>query len=289
MVESAPVLPPKERKFPKEGKRKPPKKENTAKPEDGEDRHPRVELAKELYKAVKETPDPDEIPEPPLWRDKAEFLPSTASFLANCGINPNEVNPLPIGQGFTHIVFSYHPEGEKQKVVKMPRSVSVGFMSTGYHEDLQNISFVRKYFGDYAVNTEVHRDNASGRYVYVQDAVKGNPVTSLTESQEIRTQIADLARLNRELMRQKNVSMDFLGVPGFLSLLKHQFWSIVSKKSHFDLSNILVDEKGKLKLIDVGLIRFGKGLPPKQQAVSMLGFNVNRIIMRLYFGVDIKP
>lgn len=227
-------------------------------------------------------------PLPSLWRDTSEFLPATVSFLANCGIQPDQVHPTPIGQGFTHIVFSYRPDGMPEKVVKIPRVLSPGLMSAGYHEDQENIALVRKFFGDYAVPTEVRLDNTTGKYLYVQDAVDGKPVTSLTGSQSVRTQLADLARLNREMMRQKHVSMDFLGVPGFLSLLRHQFWSIVSKKSSFDLSNILEDATGKLKLIDSGLIRFDN-VPFKQKLISSLGFFTNRVILRLYFGVDIKP
>lgn len=241
---------------------------------------PKIERAKEK-KLAKE-------PEPMLWKEKAEFLPATASFLEHCGIDPKRVNPTPLGQGLTHIVFAYYPPEGDMKVVKIPRNTSVGFMSTGYHEDLDNVQLVQKYFGEHSVPTDIRLDTTTGRYLYVQDAVKGKSVTSLTESQNIRTQIADLARMNREMMRQKNVAMDFLGVPGFLTLLRHQFWSIISKKSHFELSNIMEDQNGKLKLIDVGLIRFDH-VPFKQWLVSQVGFFVNRMIMRLYFGVDIKP
>jgi len=227
-------------------------------------------------------------PAPPLWREKAEFLPATASFLSQCGIHPDFVNPMPIGQGFTHIVFAYRQPGEPDRVVKVPRAISPGLMSSGYIQDQENIALVKKFFGEYSVPTDVRKDEKTGKYLYVQDAVSGRPVTSLTDSQPVRTQIADLARLNREMMRQQQTSMDFLGVPGFLTVVRHQFWSIISKKSHFELSNIFEDGNGKLKLIDSGLIRF-KNVPMKQKLISHLGFFVNRVIMRLYFGVDIKP
>lgn len=227
-------------------------------------------------------------PAPMLWQDKATFLPATDSFLRKCGINPEYVNPIPIGGGLTHIVFDYQPPGTEEKVVKIPRAVSTGFMSTGYQADLENIKLTQKYFGPYAVDTQVRMDTATGKYLYVQDKVDGKPITSLTESQTVRAQIADLARLNREMLRQQNVSMDFLGVPGFLSLLRHQFWSIISKKSHFELSNIMENTEGKLKLIDIGLLRF-KNVPLQQRLISHLGFFANRMIMRLYFGVDIRP
>ena len=230
----------------------------------------------------------EKTPAPPLWKSKVEFLPATASFLSNCGIKPEYVNPAPIGQGFTHIVFDY-VDGMVPKVVKIPRAVSPQFMSSGYGEDKENIEIVKKFFGEYAVPTEIRMDQTTGRYLYVQEKIKGRAVTSLDEPQSIRTQIADLARLNREMMRQKNITLDFIGVPGFLSYLRHRFWSIISRKSHFDLSNIWADENGKLKIIDVGVERFGKRMPLKQKFISWVGTLVNRLAMRLYFGVDILP
>src|SRR5690242_4202586 len=86
---------------------------------------PKIERAKEK-KLAKE-------PEPPLWKDKAEFLPATVTFLEHCGIDSKRVNPTPLGQGLTHIVFAYYPEGSDMKVVKIPRNTSIGFMSTGFH------------------------------------------------------------------------------------------------------------------------------------------------------------
>lgn len=227
-------------------------------------------------------------PVPPLWKTRAEFLPATAAFLHNCGVDSQYVNPIPIGQGFTHIVFSYLPEGEHPKVIKIPRVISNSFMSTGYRDDKQNIDLVKKYFGAYAVPTEVRLDNKTGKYLYVQNAVNGKPVTHLTETQSVRSQLTDLARLNREMMRQTGHSLDFIGVPGFFSLMRHQIRHLFSKKSAFEVSNIFIDDTGKLKIIDDGLLRF-KDVPFQQGMTSNIGFLLNRVIMRLYFGVDLKP
>lgn len=227
-------------------------------------------------------------PVPPLWETSAEFLPATAKFLMNCGIDPRYVNPVPMGQGFTHIVFSYHPEGQPPKVIKIPREASNPFMSTGFASDKENIDLVKKYFGPYAVPTELRRDPTTGKYLYVQDEVKGKPVTHLTETQSVRTQLADMARLNREMMRQTGNSLDFLGVPGFFSLIRHNIWHFISARSTFEVSNVLIDEQGKLRIIDDGLLKFTH-VPVKQRTISEVGFNANRLIMRLYFGVDLKP
>ncbi len=228
-------------------------------------------------------------PVPPLWETKAEFLPSTVEFFKNCGVDYRYVNPAPIGQGFTHIVFSYLPEGEHAKVIKVRREASRGYMSTGYQEDRDNAILLKKFFGEYLVPTDTRQDPKGGNYLIIQDAIKGKPVNHLTETQSVRTQLTDMARLNREMMRQTGASFDFLGVPGFFSLLRHHIRHLFSKTSSFDVSNVMVDETtGKLRIIDNDLLRF-RNVPFKQRMISELGFMVNRVIMRLYFGVDLKP
>ena len=161
-------------------------------------------------------------------------------------------------------------------------------MSTGYKDDNENIALVKKYFGGYAVPTELRLDSTTGKYLYVQDEVKGKPLTHLTETQSVRTQLADMARLNREMMRQTGQSLDFIGVPGGFSLMRHHIRHLFSAKSEFEVSNVLIDDTGKLKIIDDGLLRF-RGAPLKQRMISEFGFLMNRLIMRLYFGVDLKP
>lgn len=249
----------------------------------------------EMAKADKHSPEAikakkiQKKPPPPLWRERAEFLPATAEFFRRCGIDPQYVNPTPLGEGLTNVVFAYIAPDGSNKVVKLAREARKGFMSTGYEQDAQNIALVKKFFGEYAVPTEIHRDPETGKYLIVQDAVEGKAVTNKLETQSVRSQLVDMARLNREMMRQTGYSMDFIGVPGMLTWFRHQFRRIVTNKSEFELSNILIDKEGKLKIIDEGLLRLRKSETPKQWVGSTSGFLANRLIMRLYFGVDLQP
>lgn len=226
------------------------------------------------------------MPLPPLWGSKAEFLPQTAEFLRRCGVDPTYVNPIPLGEGLTNVVFAYTAPESKKRVVKIARQVRKGFMSAGFHHDAENIQLVKKYFGKYAVPTELKSDSVTGKYVIVQDAIHGKPVTNKLETQSIRSQLTDLARLNREMMRQTGHSLDFIGVPGMLTWFRHQIRQIITRKSEFQLSNIHIDDTGTLKIIDEGLLRF-RNVSLKQRIISNIGFLTNRLIMRLYFGVDL--
>ncbi len=226
-------------------------------------------------------------PMPALWGSRAEFLPATSEFMRRCGVISENVNPIPLGEGLTNVVFAYKAPDGSDKVIKMARQMRKGFMSTGHMQDAENIALVRKYFGGYSVPTEIHQDPETGKYLILQDAVKGSPLNSNLGSPSIRAQLVDMARLNREMMRQTGHSLDFIGVPGFLTWLRHQVRQIFTGKSVFQISNIHIDEMGRLKIIDEGLLRFGKDVPLKQTLVSHLGFLTNRLIMRLYFGVDL--
>lgn len=247
---------------------------------------PSIAMEKPKYEAAKVKK--IEKKTPPLWETKAVFMPATAEFLKNCNIDPAYVNPKPMGEGLTHIVFDYRPFTGERKVVKIPRAVSKGLMSSGFEEERENVAIIQKYFGEYAATTEVRQDPKTKKYLTVQEAIVGETVKSSTETQMVRTQLADIMRLNREMMRQTGHSLDIIGLVGGMSWLRHSVRSIFTQKSDFDVSNILIQKDGKLKIIDFDVIRF-KDIPPQQWAISQFGFAANRVIMRLYFGVDMKP
>jgi hypothetical protein len=247
----------------------------------------RVSMDKRSPEAILESK-VNKITLPTLWKQKAEFLPATMGFFQSVGISHEHVNPVPIGEGLTNVVFAYQPPESPKKVIKIARQMRKGFMSTGYDQDRDNIALVRKYFGAYAVPTEIRINPETKQYLIVQDAVTGKAVTNRTESAHVRAQLVDIARLNREMMRQTGHSLDIIGVPGFLTWLRHHFTRIVTGKGEFQLSNILEQPDGKLKIIDEGLLRF-RGVPLKQRFISNLGFLANQIIMRFYFGVDLQP
>lgn len=225
---------------------------------------------------------------PPLWRERAEFTTQTADFLRRCDVDPNSVNPIPLGEGFYHVVFEYIAPDGSNKVIKIPKATRRGYMSSGVSEDIENGKLLKRFFGSYAVPSEVRTDPVTGNYLFIQDKISGKTLTSNLETPEVRAQLMDMARLNREMMRQTGASFDFIGVAGFLSWARHQVRAVLTKTSTFEVTNIIVDDHGNLRIIDEGLLRF-RNVPAKQRVISRLGFLANRLIMRLYFGIDLQP
>lgn len=222
-----------------------------------------------------------------LWQGKAEFLPDTVSFFHRCGIDATLVNPVPMGEGLNHVVFEYMSKEGGKKVIKVPRESTKGMMNNGTHDERENITLVMKYFPDFAVPTQIKIDPDTKNYIVVQDAVEGTPVTNKSQTNEIDMQLQEIMKANRLLMKETGFSMDFVGLTGVMGWAKHQFKQFFTRKSVFEVSNLLVDAKGNIRIIDYDMLRLNN-VSLYQGLVARAGFGINYYLMKWYFGVDMK-
>lgn len=209
---------------------------------------------------------------------KKHFVPTSSSSLIG-------YRGVAIGEGLNHKVYRVEEPGKPKQVVKVPKASTQGMMVNSQEHEVQNATLVKKFFGGYAVPTEVVSQN--GSYALVQDFIEGNSVTSHTTSTKVRAQITDIMRLNREMMRQTGRSLDFLGAAGTLGWAKYQIRKIFDKNSEFTFANLMVDPQEQIHIIDNDTFQFS-GVPPLQWITSHLSFFVNRLAMHWYFGVDMK-
>lgn len=243
-------------------------------------REPRVALHQSLIEHTVSPEAPSQI--------RAEFLPSAKLFFENCGLDSSRIDPIPIGEGYNHMVFAYHSPESVEKVIKIPKPETQGLMNKGRRDESENIHVITKYFSQFTVPTEIRSDPATGKYLIIQNVVEGDPITNKSQTPEIDVQLAELMRCNRRLMKDTGHSMDFVGVPGIVSWARHQFHQFFERTSVFEISNLILDTQGKIRIIDYDMLRF-RNVSPRQGFISRLGFNVNRFIMKTYFGVDMKP
>jgi len=237
-------------------------------------------------------PQEQEANQPPLHEKKpkisygsAEFLPEISTLLLTCGIDPSTVNPVSIGEGANHKVFRAK---DGSFVVKVPKSESKVTMNMGHEDEQEQINKIQKAFPNFSLPTEIHGDKKTGKYIVVQKAVEGKPITNHTKDPELLKQLQQIIGLNNQLYAETGESLDFVGMPGFMSWVKRQFKKIILRESDFEISNILIDEKTKrLYIIDTDVLRT-RNAPLKTALISRVGLFVNRMLMKWYFGKDIK-
>ncbi|MFA6005586.1 MAG: hypothetical protein WC775_03845 [Patescibacteria group bacterium] len=239
--------------------------------------HPQVDVAPLLQ------------PPPPTY--KAVFTHQITDALTRCGINVNYVNPVPIGAGANHVVYRLSEPGMPERVIKLGKILSVTTMTYGRDEEHENVATARSYFKDYSAATEVKSDPLDNSFFcLVQELVKGQPLSniSIKGKPELQRQLADIVRCNNGLYRHENMSLDFIGMSGLFSWIKSQITRLLLRKSEFLVSNIFIDPDGRLKIIDFEYFKFKDHVPLGRRFLNFIGFSMNRILMRHYFGLDIK-
>jgi len=228
-------------------------------------------------------PPPKEI-EPSSPEPNAVFTNETKELLIKCGINPDHVNPIPMGKGANHTVFSYSIPGQEKQVVKIPNPKSVGTLTKGMIEEDANIATVVKAFPRYSIPTSVKKDPNSDQYCIVQQAVEGVPLTQLNCTPELKKQLLYILSLNHRLIETQQISLDYVGMPGFFTWINRQF----KRHGPFEVSNILINKQGQLQIIDYDIFDFNHGSSIRHKIASKVGFIANRFLMHHYFGVDIQ-
>ncbi len=221
----------------------------------------------------------------------SEFTKETAESLRRCGIKTEYVNPTPIGEGANHIVYWYAEPNKQARVIKIGKPTSITTMTEGPEEERRNFEISAKNFPGYVAKTEVYIDPQNNRLYYVvQDAVKGRLINNeiVRANPDIRRQLEEIIKYNNDLYSRERMSLDFVGMPGFLSWLNRQKMKFLLRKSEFEVSNILVDEQGKLKIIDYEYFSPHDRDNFKKRFKGFFGLLINRILMKHYFGLDIK-
>ncbi len=219
---------------------------------------------------------------------KAVLTHETAEFLTRCGLDSEKVNPVPLGQGANHLVYAYE-NGEEAQVIKIPKVKSKVTMNAGKEDEAFNLRTCQEAFGEFILPTKIMGNAETGDYCIVQKAVKGKSVSNKNLNPAILEQLEKITELNQKLFTEKKLALDFVGMPGFISWIQKQFSKLIMRKSVFEVSNLLIDEKdGRVYIIDYDLFNFKESFFSKKRLISSFGFFVNRLMMKHYFGVDIK-
>ena len=219
----------------------------------------------------------------------SDFTKQTSEELARCGINSEYINPTPIGRGANHVVYLIDEPGKEKKVLKLSKP-NIYVMTDGHKGESENLKLAQEYFTEkFIPHTTIHHDPNSSFYCVIQDEVKGKDLTNLSvrNNPKLLEQLKTIIQMNNKLFKDKKTSLDFVGVNGFVGWLKKQLGKLILRKSEFPVSNILVDEKGNLKIIDFEFFDISRKIGIKNKVINWFCTTINRVLMKHYFGFDI--
>lgn len=242
-------------------------------------------------KSPLESINPIEIPmSKPIYN--STFTKDISDSMNRCKIQVDYVNPTPIGEGANHLVYSYLIPNEQPHVIKIAKEQSTTSLTDGGAQgELEAIMIAKRTFGPFAAQTDVMTDpNNDERFFVIQEAVKGKHITNtrFKNNLSIRKQLGEIVKLNNGLYGQGKICLDFMGMAGFTGWFKSQFKNFFLRKSEFEVTNIIEDENGKLKIIDFEYFNLNKHVGIKKRIINFVGMTANRILMKHYFGLDIK-
>lgn len=219
---------------------------------------------------------------------RADFTKDTLLFFQHVGIDPFKVDPIPIGLGANHAVYRYETPEAAQRVIKLTRPGGpLSKMNKGISEK-ENIELIREYFGDYFPKTEFIEDPLTMINCQIQDVVEGVPITDKNYTFEIQKQLERMALMNKRAVTEKQISLDFVGMHGFIKWMAKQLNKLIFKKGTAEIANVLVDRHGQVKLIDTDFYRFND---PRQSSrehlFAKIAYFFTQRFMKHYFKVNV--
>lgn len=145
-----------------------------------------------------------------------------------------------IALGGEHLVMAYGSDC----VIKIPFGLRYFLRPRQYTGRIQDdYDILKKYFGDYFIETEVRVNKKKDWYALVQRKYAGRVLTKkdLDSDPNIKAQFLEIVSLNKKLTEERNITWDFFGA-----------WCFVFS-SGTTIANIILED-GKLKMADIGLI-----------------------------------
>jgi hypothetical protein len=152
-----------------------------------------------------------------------------------------------IAAGGEHKVYRYGDD----KVIKFPFGPRYWFNPAKYCENLQRDELiVRRYFGEYLVQREIHFffEISKPSYVIIEPKLPGRHLRrDDLKNKKVLKQFEEIVEINNSLIKQEDLSVEIYGLRGLLI------------KGKWEASNIMFNpENKKLYLTDAGIMHFGR-------------------------------
>jgi len=206
--------------------------------------------------------------------------------IANLEIDPHQIGEL-IGYGGLHRTFLWKSDSRRAKVIKFPTDNKL--FDRNYKQQLDNILLFKDYFGPYYHPTQIFHYNSAGLdHLLMQDFIDSREHISPVNFSEFSEQFVDIVARNKKLMRDRSISIDFIGPQAFKWILNRK------QITEPNMSNILIDRdlnEPQIKLFDFDVFNLAS---PKTNLKNRLRgkfrsalFKANREFINHFYRVDI--
>lgn len=217
--------------------------------------------------------------------DNMILEPKVARILEACGIELSGVSPLPIGTGGNHLVYR---STDFEWVVKIPINQHIGTVAN-VDEERRNLESYLEYFGDYAVPAQVMESNVG--YCTVMRYIAGRVITANDISQfywlegrnltYVGRQLEEVVEYNNRLVAEQKRFLDLVGLYG----LPYSLAGLCTGGSASRLTNVLVDDCGKLHIIDYDMLDLCPRTP-FDKVKSIFAYQLNRQTLGRYYNLS---
>lgn len=203
-----------------------------------------------------------------------------------CGLDPALLGE-PISAGRQHHIFHYGPT----QTVKIPRrSLYMRLYGAIPSQAVtRDVHLLQTHLGPYTVPTTVYPGKSGRSYVVLQEFLGGAQFLTGINFPDVREDFASIAAVNRTVLRQHNLSIDFFGNLGFKQSLPA---ALLGQPQRALLNNLMVaqvDGRPRIRIVDVNLSE----LKRKTQDVRLFHwlvdrglFLLTRWMIRRLFAID---
>lgn len=193
-----------------------------------------------------------------------------------------------LGGGMEHTVYRY---GIYQ-VIKVPRKIR--HHPHAPEQKISDFDTIKKYFPLYTLESEIVVSLDKVNYLLVQRRLHNFENITPQNIHEVWDQFLELIKINQRLVREEQISLDFLGKEGIekcaMSLIKGS--NILPEISNIVLERGNDGGEAKLVIQDLALLKLGDKNPntikgTRDRLLFAITFGLNKELMQECFGLDI--
>ncbi|HEX2908455.1 MAG TPA: hypothetical protein VHO69_16405 [Phototrophicaceae bacterium] len=207
-----------------------------------------------------------------------------AEYLRHFDLNAEDVGEV-VSEGTQHYTCRYRTD----QVIKIPKDSIYMRTYRPLHQQalVRDLDILNARLQPYLLPTQIHCSERG--YVIIQDFLQGAENITTTNFEAVKADFQQIAKINREIVRDYGLSLDYFGSIGFRQTI---LASLLRDKRRALMTNLLaVQEEGRytIKIVDVNLselrFRYRGQVGLLHWLVDRTAFHLSRGFIRDHFGI----